>query len=71
MFDNPPVISPVAAFIEAVSVGATAKVNVPPVVPRITGTPPSHVGEIVNIASSVVKTVNVSVELEGQAPFVV
>ena len=71
MFDDPPVISPVVASIEAASVGATLNVNIPPVRPVTLTLPPSHKGVKMNEASSSERAEIDSVSLEEQTPKVV
>ena len=67
----PPVTVPVAGSITEPSPGSGLSAKLPPVTPVTMAVPPSQVAVIVNVESSVVITVKVSVLLDGQVPSVV
>jgi hypothetical protein len=62
VFGEPFVTSPVTGSIIAVSDGGTSKEKTPPGVPLITMVAPSQVGVIVKDASSLFRTVTLSID---------
>ena len=67
----PPETTPVTGSITAPSVGATAKLYVPPIVTGEVTVPPSQVGIVVKATLSPAKTSTVTSIEFGQAPTVV